>query len=155
MIVIVSGCIAPITLTPTTVSAESSEGDAEEFKAEEGLDFEQTPQKWQLVRMSGQMRDSETTGTNMAWQESYQLNTDGTFIKSREQNGVLEEKAGVFSFEELSDGKYLILTYETYSGIIGNCTLEPREVLRLESNQKLLGTWWACDGPGLEYERIE
>lgn len=119
------------------------------------FDFEQYPQKWQLKKMTGQIPNSETTGKNLEWQEFYLLNSNGTFIKSRERDGVLTEESGNFTFKDLSDGKYLILTYETENAIIGNCTSEPEEVLFLRSNNKLSGTWLACDGPGLEYERIE
>jgi len=123
-------------------------------KADE-FDIKQYPQKWQLIKMTGQIPNSETTGTNMEWQEFYLLNSDSTFIKSRERDGILTEEYGSFSFEDLSDGKYLVLTYETDNTIIGNCTSELKEVLVLESNKSLVGTWSACDGPGLEYERIK
>jgi hypothetical protein len=41
--------------------------------------------KWQLTQMTGRTANSETTGSNMEWQESYLLNADGTFKKSREK----------------------------------------------------------------------
>ena len=113
------------------------------------------PQRWQLIKMTGQLAGSETIGSDMAWQEFYFLNSDGTFIKSREQDGVIREGYGKFLFEDLSDGKYLILTYETYNEIIGNCTPDLKEVLALKSYNRLVGTWSACDGPGLLYERFE
>lgn len=119
------------------------------------FDFEKYPQKWQLIKMSGQMPDSETTGNNMEWQEFYLLNSKGTFIKSRERDGVLTEEPGNFSFEDLSDGKFLVLTYETNNSIIGNCTSDLKEVLWVKSDTRMIGTWAECDGPGLEYQRIQ
>ena len=105
--------------------------------------------------MTGQIPNSETTGIDMEWQEFYLLNSDRTFIKSRERNGVLTEEPGSFSFEDLSDGKYLVLTYEADNDIIGNCTSDLKEVLMVKSETRMLSTWSACDGPGLEYKRIE
>jgi len=122
---------------------------------DEKFDIEQYPQKWQLIKMTGQIPDSETTGTDMEWQEFYLLNSNGTFIKSREQNGIFSEESGNFAYEDLSDGTYLLLTYESDNAIIGNCTLDLEEVLKLKSDIRLISTWCACDGPGLEYERIE
>jgi hypothetical protein len=119
------------------------------------FDFEKYPQKWQLIKMTGQIPNSETTGADMEWQEFYLLNSDRTFIKSRERNGVLTEEPGTFSFEDLSDGKYLVLTYEADNDIIGNCTSDLKEVLMVKSETRMLSTWSACDGPGLEYKRIE
>ena len=34
---------------------------------------------WELIQMTGSIPNSETTGTDMEWQETYQLNNDGTF----------------------------------------------------------------------------
>ena len=82
------------------------------------FNIEQYPQKWQLIKMTGQIPNSETTGTNMEWQEFYLLTSNATFIKSRERDGILTEESGNFSFEDLSDGKYLVLTYETDNTII-------------------------------------
>jgi hypothetical protein len=122
---------------------------------EDEFDFEQYHQKWQLIKMTGQIPNSETTGIDMEWQEFYLLNSNSTFIKSRERNGVLTEESGNFSFEDLSDGKYLVLTYGSDNSIIGNCTSDLKEVLMVKSDTRMLGTWSACDGPGLEYKRIE
>jgi len=123
-------------------------------KKEDGFDFAQYPQKWQLVKMTGQIPNSETTGANMAWQEFYLLRADSTFIKSRERNGQVTEASGSYTTVTLADGKYLNLAYETDNSIIGNCTPEPTEELAFISQDKLISSWQACDGPGLEYSRI-
>lgn len=120
------------------------------------FDIEQYPQKWQLIKMTGGIPDSETTGTNMEWQEFYLLNSNATFIKSRERDGILTEESGHFLFEDLSDGKYLVLSYETDNSLIGSCySSSLKETLILESHNRLISTWSACDGPGLEYEIIK
>lgn len=116
------------------------------------------PQKWQLITMSGQTANSEIKGTDMAWQEFYLLNSDGTFIKSRERSGVTTEASGTFSFKTVSDEKWLTLIYKTNSPIIESCTsIALTETLwtKINSTNKMIGGSAACDGPGLEYERTE
>ena len=122
---------------------------------EDQFDIEKYPQKWQLVKMYGETSESEVKGENMEWQEYYLLNSDGTFTKHREWDGSQIEASGTFSFTEGTDGKYLELYYEVNSEIIGSCTGNNTETLWLRSNNKLSGTWSYCDGPGLEYERVE
>ena len=103
--------------------------------------------------MFGQSPNSSTSGSDMEWQESYLLNSDGAFTKSRERNGVIIEASGTFVFKDLTDGKYLELSYESNSVIIGSCTAGLKETLWVRSEKKMSGTWSYCDGPGLEYER--
>ncbi len=110
---------------------------------------------WKLVEMTGQIVDSKQTGADMSWQESYQLKPNGTFVKQREKNGVLNEASGSYEIDELSDGKYLILTYDRNDNIIGNCDAGLTESLKFEADNRLRSSWWACDGPGLLYEKIE
>jgi hypothetical protein len=112
------------------------------------------PQKWQLVKMTGNIPNSETTGVAMNWQESYLLNSDGSFTKSRKRDGKLTEGSGTFVFKDISGGKYLELTYLSASDIIGSCNADHTEGFWLRSD-KLVGTWSYCDGPGLEYERVK
>lgn len=117
---------------------------------------DQYPQKWKLIEMSGSIANvPPSTGSDMAWQEYYILNSDSTFIKARETDNVVMQEAGTFTFKELSDGKYFELVYKSDNDLIGNCTSEAKELLKLNSEKKLTGTWWACDGPGLKYERVE
>lgn len=113
----------------------------------------QYPHKWKLIKMTGQIANSETAGANMEWQETYLLNADGTFTKSRERNGISTEGSGKFNYKNFSDGKYLVLKYKTDNAIIGSCGASDEEVLSIRADQ-LIGTWSACDGPGLTYERI-
>jgi hypothetical protein len=47
--------------------------------------------------MTGQVPNSEVSGQAMKWQESYQLNSDGTFTKSREKNGSVTEATGNYN----------------------------------------------------------
>lgn len=120
------------------------------------FDLEEYPQKWQLIKMTGQIPSSEKTGIDMEWQEFYLLNSNGTFIKSREQNGLVSEESGTFSLEESNNEKHLVLFYDFDNALIGSCySSELKEELVLKSDNSLFSTWSACDGPGLEYERME
>lgn len=135
-------------------SNESNDKKMDAEQPEKVSDTGQFPQKWQLIKMSGNMAGSETTGDQMAWQESYVLNEDHTFRKVREQSGEKKEASGAYAYVNLSDGKYLELSYNSANELIGNCTGDAKELLRLQDKNKLIGTWQACDGPGLVYERV-
>lgn len=116
---------------------------------------EQFPQQWNLVRMTGTDGLSDKTGPHLEWQEFYLLNPDGTFLKSRLEDGVKTSATGTFTIQESEDETTLLLTYEEPSDIIGSCTIELQETLIFLSNSILIGTWSACDGPGLEYFRVQ
>jgi hypothetical protein len=113
--------------------------------------------EWQLVKMSGQIPNSESTGTNMEWQEFYQIYSNGTFSKSREQDGGIIEESGSFSIEYNNyDEQLLILIYEADNSLIGSCySSAQKEEFVLTSDSSMFSTWASCDGPGLEYERIK
>jgi hypothetical protein len=104
--------------------------------------------------MTGQLPNSNKTGAAMAWQESYVFRADGTFTKARQQGNQLTQAGGTFAYQDLSDGKYVVLNYEAASPIIGTCTGEPTETLAVKAKDTLVGTWLACDGPGLEYRKV-
>jgi hypothetical protein len=109
--------------------------------------------KWTLIKMSGSMVDSETTGSAMEWQEFYLFNTNGTFTKSRERNGVKTTISGTYTTTNNPDGIYFELTYPNDSEIIGSCYGNLKEELYVTENNTLLNTWKNCDGPGLEYKK--
>lgn len=109
-------------------------------------------QQWKLVRMTGSTMNSETTGSDMEWQETYTLSENGTFTKTRERDSSILQAIGTYQVVELSDGPYFEFTYSERSSLIGNCTGDLKELLSFRENA-LIGTWWACDGPGLEYKK--
>lgn len=113
------------------------------------------PQKWKLVKMSGSFSGSETTGDQMAWQESYLFRSGNTAMKSRTRDGQVTEIQGTYELEKKSDGAYVTITYSSSSDIIGSCTSPSQELLYFNNNAELSSTWQNCDGPGLVYERIE
>lgn len=129
----------------------SSDGDPriEETKLGEGV------QRWQLVKMSGNVKNSETTGSKMEWQEYYLLNPDRTFIKSRNRNGVTTEATGIYSYVTIADEVFLEFLYTTENELIGSCVSSSLTESLVVTDDQLVSTWWACDGPGLFYERCD
>lgn len=114
---------------------------------------EKYPQKWVLVKMSGQMMGSETTGEEMYWQEYYLFYENGKFTKHRELDGLNTEASGKFERIENLNEILLELNYDNQSEIVGSCSGNQSETLWLKSNEVLFSTWLQCDGPGLEYTR--
>ncbi|UOG77301.1 hypothetical protein MTX78_23430 (plasmid) [Hymenobacter tibetensis] len=113
------------------------------------------PQTWQLVEMRGQVPNVVQTGANLPWQEAYTFQADSTFTKTRQQDGHVAEAHGTFSYLNLSDGPYVVLTYAAPNSLIGACTTEPKETLAVKADGTLSSTWQACDGPGLEYKKVQ
>ncbi len=110
--------------------------------------------KWILGKMTGGTANSETTGAEMEWQEFYVLNKNGTFIKSRNRDGVITEISGTYSISNLADGDFLHLIYRSENDIIGSCLSNTEENLRLKSKYTMASMWLQCDGPGLEYGKV-
>ena len=113
------------------------------------------PQKWILTKITGQLADSEVSGQEMEWQEYYYLNANGTFKKTRERDGKGFEAKGSYEYIDENGERFLKLKFQDDSEIIGSCYGDQTEYLWIVSDTKMQGTWLACDGPGLEYERIE
>jgi hypothetical protein len=111
--------------------------------------------KWTLVKTSGSIPNSEATGTAMEWQEFYLFNNDGTFIKSRVRNGVKTTASGTYTTQNYPEGMYLELTYSKDNELIGNCFSNLIEGLYIKANNTLSSNWSACDGPGLEYQKVD
>jgi hypothetical protein len=109
--------------------------------------------KWNLVKMSGSMANSETTGAAMEWQEFYLFNSNGTFTKSRDRNGIKTIISGTYTTANHSDGIYFELIYPKDSELIGSCYGNLKEELYLTASNTLSSTWKNCDGPGLEYKK--
>lgn len=110
---------------------------------------------WKLIQMTGNIPNSETTGTDMEWQESYRLNADGTFQKSRDRDGVIIEASGTYNIIYLSEGKHLELIFNEESEIIGSCSSNLKEEMFFQSENTFSSTWSACDGPDLKYEKVD
>lgn len=115
---------------------------------------ERFPQQWNLVRMSDPNGHGFRTGNQLDWEEFYLLREDGSFLKSRLDDGVKTSVTGTYVFEETEDETLIILTFDEENEIISSCSAEPQETLIVANNNLLIGTWQACDGPLLEYFRI-
>lgn len=111
--------------------------------------------KWVLIEMNGNIPDSQTTGSNMDWQEFYQLNSDGTFKKSRERDDITVELFGVYNLVASSGENKLELSYNVASAILGTCGTDLKEYMYLQSTTIFTSTWQNCDGPRLKYERLD
>jgi hypothetical protein len=111
--------------------------------------------KWTLVKTSGSISNSEVTGTAMEWQEFYLFKNDRTFIKSRVRNEVKTTFSGTYTIKNSPNTRYLELTYPNDNETIGNCTGDLIEDLCFTANNTLSSTWSACDGPGLEYQKVD
>lgn len=108
---------------------------------------------WQLIQMTGSVPNSETTGAEMEWQEAYRINTDGTFQKSRDRNGVITEASGTYNLIDNSNDLLLELNFNSESEIVGSCTSNIKETMSFQSETIFFSSWNACDGPGLTYEK--
>ncbi|MCE2612341.1 hypothetical protein LVD13_05095 [Flavobacteriaceae bacterium D16] len=114
------------------------------------------PQKWKLVSMTGNFSGSVEEGEDMEWQETYILTSDQTFTKTRETAELTLTGTGTFQFFSENEAVGIVFTFNEDFEIIGNCTGDQIEYLYLDTDQKtLVASWWACDGPGLFYQRIE
>ena len=138
--------------------SSDSEPESNEFCfGEIDLKSQQFPQRWTLIKMIGNTPNSEMTGANMNWQETILLNSDSTFMKTRERNNETMQAFGTYSFSVIKNETYSVqldLYYDAANNLVGNCFGEPlQEAYILATKCKLIGTWWLCDGPGLEYER--
>ena len=108
---------------------------------------------WVLTTMYGGTPNITLTGTDMEWQESYQLNTDGTFLKSREHDGIITEASGTYVIYVSQDGQSLELFFDNDSEIIASCN-NLIEYMIFQSETSFNSTWLACDGTGLSYEKL-
>lgn len=112
------------------------------------------PQTWKLIKITGSMAGSESVGQEMEWQENYVFKSDGSFIKTRNTDGKSESASGSYIFED--NIQNFLLEYNESSPIIGSCGPANKESLYLNEESKILqSNWWACDGPGLFYERLK
>ncbi|SHF56066.1 hypothetical protein SAMN05444483_101594 [Salegentibacter echinorum] len=140
----------------------SSDDENEPQEKDMNLDLvlKELPQEWKLVKMTGSFSGSETTGDDMGWQESYIFKSDSTFTKTRLRNGKKLTATGTFvigtEYKNTTAQKSLKLTFDKESSIIGSCSNEPLEYLYYKNDENLLlSNWWACDGPGLFYKKVE
>lgn len=128
----------------------SCSNDSDNIKAKTETDY---VGKWTLVKMTGSVINSETTGSKMEWQESYVFNIDGTFLKTRVQDNVVTTSGGTFEIKKDDDYAVLKLIHYQSNSIIGNCSGDLSEFFSVNKDGFLQSSWWSCDGPGLFYKK--
>ena len=110
---------------------------------------------WKLIQMSGSVPNSETSGADMEWQETYRFESDGNFQKSRTREGETVEASGTYSWSDASSEPLLELNFNSDSEIIGSCNQNNLETISFQSETIFVSTWMACDGPGLTYKKVD
>lgn len=115
------------------------------------------PAKLKLVQTSGGMIPTTKIGDDMAWQETYTFQADGTFQKVRtvKDSSTEDQTNGSYSLLTVNSEKQLVLIYKNDNPLIANCTIETNEILVLAENNRVLNKGWqACDGFLLEYQWV-
>nr|WP_294924565.1 hypothetical protein [uncultured Flavobacterium sp.] len=135
------------------LSLISCSNDSDDSKSKVAIDYYG---KWTLVKMSGSIPNSETTGSKMDWQESYVFNTDGTFTKIRLRDNITTKSSGTFVIQKEDDYISFSLKHSKNNEIIGNCSGgDLSEFLSINKENLLQSSWSACDGPGLFYDKMK
>jgi len=119
--------------------------------------------KWDLVKTEGQVEGSVDTGADMPFQEFYIFRANGTFFKQRITNGETLEASGEyevgtpgFTFEGEQAVNSVILTYPSEDPLLATCHITLlEEHLYLTVDGRLVNTWKACDGLGMEYLKTQ
>ncbi|RNL84061.1 hypothetical protein ED312_14035 [Sinomicrobium pectinilyticum] len=111
------------------------------------------PQEWKLFEMTPSRQDSVISGEDMEWQETYVLNDDDTFIKTRMTDNETLTGGGTFVIVQDGDQTGVSLTYtDSNNPIIGTCSNDNKEYLRMDAEENVLvNNMQVCDGPGLFY----
>ena len=115
-----------------------------------------------LVQTEGQVPDSKQTGTEMPFQENYVLLNDGSFIKTRLDDGEEMRATGTFELKETSESvnaeeaiATVLFHHNNENPLIATCySSSLTEELYLTNDEKLISLYHTCDGLGLEYEQI-
>jgi len=115
--------------------------------------------EWELIKMTGSFAGSETIGSDMEWQETYLINEDETFTKTRVRGDSTSTVSGIYTFtddgllDETADVViYIEFLHNSKNVLIGNCySNRSTEYLYFNSKNEMKSTWEACDGPGLKY----
>ena len=127
-------------------------------KKKSNFDMNVYPQKWELVSIIGNIANTKSlSGDNLPYKETYTLNKDSSFIKIRINNELTQKASGTFTIEKFDNYSHFVFKYSIKNDLIGSCVIiELKEHLTIKSNSNIYNNaWQACDGPVLEYERVE
>lgn len=119
------------------------------------LSEEAFPQEWKLSMMSGMMANSETSGEDMEYQETYRFFSEKTFTKIREKKEAIIEASGTFDQIKTGAGEeYFKLSYTDQNELIENCDGGKEEWLLIDQEKTIRGTANACDHPTKTYTKM-
>lgn len=114
--------------------------------------------QWDLISIEGGWGGPILSGSEMTYRQTYQFNSDGTFVKTREAEGQSEVASGTYLTERgevasSADVKLnVLLDFTEGEELAGTCVLGS-ELLVLMHNNQLINTWSWCDGPILTYDK--
>ncbi|HET7360353.1 MAG TPA: hypothetical protein VFI78_00300 [Salinimicrobium sp.] len=116
--------------------------------------------KWKVIKATHSMSCEEKPDTILPFQESYLLNGDGTFVKTRIENEDTLTVSGTYAFVEgtqayKSADYYIKLKHPSESTIIVNCENSLNEYLFFTEDQNLKNNANACDRMYLEYQKAD
>lgn len=136
-------------------TSNTGKSNKEGFQRED-LSLTSFPQKWSLYKITASLAGSESTGTNLPYEEYYIFRADNTFSKTRIRFLDFEKTIAKGSYKlDLNSEQFAYkLNYYQDSDLIENCTGDKKEYLYLDTDSNsLLSSWWNCDGPGLFYKQ--
>lgn len=118
--------------------------------------------EWVLVQTEGQFAGSKQTGSEMPFQETYVLQNDGSFTKTRLKDGEEIKATGTFEVTETSEFLHVeeaiasvFFHHNTQNPLIATCySSSLTEELYLTTGGELISLHHTCDGLGLQYEQI-
>ncbi|QCK16830.1 lipocalin family protein [Mangrovivirga cuniculi] len=110
--------------------------------------------KWELVKIQAPRIRNEITNEDIPYKEFYLFNSDGTFTKTRIEDGKTQSITGTYTKENTNDWEHLKLVYAEDSQLIDNCTGKPEEHLAISPGE-LKGGSAPCDGPALFYAPVQ
>lgn len=102
---------------------------------------------WKLSKMVASWGNQETPASDFDYEEFYEFASDGSFRKYRNTG---ESDKGTYEVKELSDGMYVIATFEEGAELIVSC-MPGQEALKIGDDGTLVGGALPCDGPALYF----
>lgn len=120
--------------------------------------------EWILIKTTSSSDGSEQIGSDMPFQETYFLMENGSFTKVRMANGEKLKATGTFELSETGEGLiderniklYIRFHHDSRSILTATCYSDSSvEHLFLDDDGRLVNTYSACDGLGLQYEKLD
>ncbi|MFC6859727.1 hypothetical protein [Zunongwangia atlantica] len=93
------------------------------------------PQKWELVQMSFPSENKQQKGLKMAWQESYLLLPDSTFLKKRMTATETITAEGKFYTEKQNDDLYIHFEFNEKSKTLDSSSFTEKERLLFSTEE--------------------